>query len=111
MKKKADWKEDLKKYLSENRQAVGLALAGGVGGLVGGTLLPGLIYKKPTGGSRLMLGGGTGALTMLATMLAMRGEGKQLQQSLAEKGKNALSTIKSIPDALLGGRPSAKKLT
>ena len=71
MKKQADWKESLKKFLQENRQAVGVAAAAGAGGLLGGTMLPGLIYKKPTMGSRLMLGGGSVALTALAVMAAL----------------------------------------
>lgn len=71
MKKKADWKEDFKKFLQENRQAVGVGLAGLGGAAVGGLMLPGLLYKKPTFGNRAIMGTGTGLLTALVTLAAL----------------------------------------
>ena len=70
MDKKADWKEDLKEALKDKR-LIGAGLAGLGASLVGGGVLPGLIYKKPTWGSRLLLGGSSGALTTLAVLAAL----------------------------------------
>ena len=108
MKKQADWKESLKNFLQEHRQAVGVAAAAGAGGLIGGTMIPGLIYKKPTMGSRVGIGMGSAALTALGVMAAL-GKGEGIDSSLVEKGKGLIEAGRKIPDAILGGMPTAKQ--
>jgi hypothetical protein len=76
MDKKADWKESLKEALKDKR-LLGAGLAGLAGAAVGGGVLPGLIYKKPTWGSRFWMGGASGISTFLIALAAMQAAGSK----------------------------------
>ena len=104
MDKKADWQELLK-----DKRFLGALLAGGGGALVGGGLIPGLIWKRPTWGQRGIMGGTTGAVMALLTAAAMQdegGEGNPVQKAL----KGIVETGRNVPAKLLGYKPKATEL-
>ena len=107
MEKKADWKELLAKALQDKR-LIGAGLAGLGGGLVGGTLLPGLIWKNPTWGKRGIIGGTTGALAALATLAAM-GKGEPDNPSTAI-AKNFTDLAANAASVVTGDRPTVSEL-
>lgn len=104
MNKKADWQELLK-----DKRLLGALLAGGGGALVGGGLLPGLIWKRPTWGQRGIMGGTSGAIMALLTAAAMQdegGEGNPVQNAI----KSVVETGRNVPAKLLGYKPKATQL-
>ena len=107
MEKKADWKELLAKALQDKR-LIGAGLAGLGGGLVGGTLLPGLIWKNPTWGKRGIIGGTTGILAALATLAAM-GKGEP-DSPAATVARNFTDLAANAGSVLTGDRPTTAEL-